>query len=401
MKSDKQIEMLIGQLGIKSPGATRERILTQIQETWEKFAGDRKSFSIGPFRAKLALVAAVLLVLVVSHHWMDLSVTPAYGLHETALAIEDIRHFHFLLKYGPDTEAGREAWVEYDPNGQLKQVRDDSYQQDQVMVWKGGVTQCWFKDSKELRLFEDQEYTDKILFFAHRHDPNHALGYLRALERKGDVRIDYQERVHMDEPISFTVLYEPNTYIIGLPKPAMKEIFSVDPVSKRITQIDVYDGRDGQFKGPAIWEYVDYNQPMDADFFVLENEIPDDVSVFNTVGLGLGLEQGELSNEEIAVKVVEEFLYARLDQDYARAIRIFGYTSSARKQWINDFVRKRTLTQIIEIGPPNLPEPPKRGLVVPCTVQFTNAGTNDTDRQTFHVREFVPGRWRIISEVKP
>jgi hypothetical protein len=401
MKSDKQIEMLIGQLGIKSPGATRERILTQIQKTWVQSVGDRKSFAVASFRAKLAPAAVVLLVLAVSTQWVDLSMPPAYGLQETALAIEDIRHFHFLLKYGPDKEADREAWVEYDPNGQLKHVRVDSYQQDQVMVWKGGITQCWLKDSKELRLFEDQEYTDKILFFAHRHDPNHALGYLRALERKGDVQIDYQERVHMDEPISFTVLYEPNTYLIGHPKPAMKEIFSVDPVSKRITQIDVYDGRDGQFKGPAIWEYVDYNQPMDADFFALENEIPDDVSVFNTIGLDLGLEQGDLSKEEIAVKVVDEFLHACLNQDYTRATRIFGYTSSPGKQWINDLVRKRILTRIIEIEAPIPPGPPKRGLVVPCTVEFNNAGTHDMDKQTFHVREFVPGRWRIISEVKP
>lgn len=400
MKSDKQIEMLIGGLRIKSPPATQQRIHAQIQETWAQFVGQGKSLSTIPFKAKLALAAVVLLVLMVSTQWVDLSMPPAYGLHETALAIEDIRHFHFLLKYGPDQEAGREAWVEYDPSGQLKQVRVDFYHEGQAMVWKGGITQCWHKDSKELRVFEDQEYTDKILFFAHRHDPNHALDYLRALERKGDVQINYQERVHMDEPISFTVLYEPNTYVIGRPKPAMKEVFSVDPVSKRITQIDVYDGRDGQFTGPAIWEYVDYNQPMDADFFVLESEIPDDVSVFNTVGLDLGLEQGDLGNEEIAVKVVEEFLHACLDQDYARAIQILGYTSSRRKQSIDALVHKRTLTRIIEMGPPILPEPPKRGLVVPCTVEFNNGDTNDTDTQTFHVREFVPGRWRIISEVK-
>jgi len=115
----------------------------------------------------------------------------------------------------------------------------------------------------------------------------------------------------------------------------------------------------------------------------------------------LGLEQEDLSDEDIAVKVVEEFLGACLDQDYARAIRIFGYTSSGRKQWINDFVHKRTLTQIIEIEAPILPEPPKRGLVVPCTLEFNNASTHYTDRQAFHVREFVPGRWRIISETKP
>jgi len=401
MKSDKQIETLIGRLDVKSSRATRARIHAQVQKTWDQFVSDRKSFSITLPRARLALAAAVLLVLGLSTHWVDLSMPLAYGLQETALAIEDIRHFHFLLKDGPDKEVGREAWVEYDPNGQLKQVRVDFYQQGQVMVWKGGITQCWSKDSNELQLFEDQEYTDKILFFAHRHDPNHALGYLRALERKGDVQIDYHDRVRMDEPISFTVLYEPNTYIIGLPNPAMKEIFSVDPASKRITQIDVYHERDGQFKGPRIWEYVDYNQPMDADFFVLESEIPDDVSVFNTVGLDLGLEQEDLSDEDIAVKVVEEFLGACLDQDYARAIRIFGYTSSGRKQWINDFVHKRTLTQIIEIEAPILPEPPKRGLVVPCTLEFNNASTHYTDRQAFHVREFVPGRWRIISETKP
>jgi len=400
MKSDEQIEMLIGGLRVASPPATRQRIRVQIQEAWVQFAGNRRSSSIVRLRAKLALAAAVLLILALSHDWVDLSMTPAYGLQDTALAIEDMRHFHFLSKHGPDKEIGREAWVEYDPNGYLRQVRVEFYQQNQVMVWKGGVTQYWEKDSNELRLFADQEYTDKILFFAYRHDPNHALAYMRALEVKGDVQIDFHKRLRLDEPISFTVLYEPNTYLIGLPKPAMKEVFSVDPVSKRITQIDVYHEKDGQFKGPAIWEYVDYNQPMDADFFVLENEIPDDVSVFNTVGLDLGLEQGELSSEDIAVKVVEAFLQACLNQDYTRAVQIFGYTSSRQKQWVNELVRKRILTQIVEIEAPTLPEPPKRGLVVPCTVEFNHAGTTSTDRQAFHVREFVPGRWRIISEVE-
>lgn len=401
MKSDNQIEMLIGGLRLESPPATRKRIRAQIQAAWVQFADQPKPHSIIRFRARLGLAAGLLLVLVLCAHWVDLSMSPAYGLQETALAFEDICHFHFLMKDGPDKEASREAWVEYDPNGQLRQVRVDFYPQNQVMVWKAGVTQYWQKDSNELRLFEDQEYTDKILMFAYRHDPNHALSYLRTLEAKGDVQIDYHERVGLDEPIAFTVLYEPNTYIIGLPKPAMKEVFSVDPVSKRITQIDVYQQEDGQFKGPAVWEYVDYNQPMGADFFVLENEIPDDVSVFNTAGTGLGLEQGGLSREDIAVKVVAEFLQACRDQDYARAIRMFGYTSSRRKRWIDDAVRKRTVARIIEIGAPTLPEAPKRGFVVPCTVAYNHVGATRTDKQAFHVREFAPGRWCIMSEVKP
>ncbi|MCH8216875.1 MAG: hypothetical protein IH892_08900, partial [Planctomycetes bacterium] len=348
----------------------------------------RKSFSIRQFRAKLALAAAVLSVLVLSTRWVDLSTTPAYGLQETELAIEDIRHFHFLLRDGPGEEIEREAWVEYDPNGQLKYVRVEFYRVDHVMAWSDDVTQYWKKNERELRVFEDQQYTDKIRFFAHRRDPKHALGYLRALEVKGDVQIDFQDRVHLDEPISFTVLYEPNTYVIGLPQPAMKEIFSVDPISKRITRVDVYSQKEGSFGGPQTWEYVDYNQPLDAAFFVLENEVSADVNVFNTVGLDLGLAQGNLSDEDITVKVVKEFLEAWMAQDYARAIEISGYDSPRRKQRLGDTVQNTTLTDIVEIGPPVLPEPPLRGLVISCTLEFTTDGTKQTDTQTFHVRKF-------------
>lgn len=181
----------------------------------------------------------------------------------------------------------------------------------------------------------------------------------------------------------------------------MKEIFSVDPTSNLITRIDVYNEQDGQFQGPAIWEYVDYNQPMAAAFFALENEIPDDVTVFNTVGLDLGLEQGQLSNSEIAIKVVEAFLQACIDQNSTDAIQIFGYVSARQKQWIRDFVRKQDLVRILEIGTPLPPEPHQRGLLVPCTLESDHAGTSQTHTQTFHVREFVPGRWRIISVTHP
>ena len=400
MKSDKQIEMLIGRLQVKSPRETRERIHTRIQETWDQSVTDRKSFSMGPIRAKLALAAAVLFALVLSTQWVDLSTTPAYGLQETELAIEDIRHFHFLLREGPGEEIEREAWVEYDPNGQLKYVRVEFYQVDHVVAWSDDITQYWKKSEKELRVFEDQQFTDKIRFFAHRRDPKHALGYLRALEVQGDVQIDFQDRVHLDEPISFTVLYEPNTYVIGLPQPAMKEIFSVDPISKWITQVDVYSQKEGSFGDPHTWEYVDYNQPLDAAFFVLENEIPADVNIFSTAGLNLGLAQGNLSDEDIAVKVVNAFLEAWMAQDYAQAVEISGYDSQGRKQRLSDTVQNRTLTHVV-VGPPVLPEPPQTGLVISCTLEFMTDGAKQTETQTFHVREFESGRWRIISEIHP
>lgn len=217
---------------------------------------------------------------------------------------------------------------------------------------------------------------------------------------KGDVQIDFQERVHLDEPISFTVLYEPNTYVIGLPQPAMKEFFSVDPISKWITQVDVYSPKEGSVGDPHTWEYVDYNQPLDADFFVLENEVSADVTIFNTVGLDLGLAQGNLSDEEITVKVVNEFLEAWMAQDYPRAIDISGYDSPRRKQRLSDTVQNRTLTHVV-IGPPVLPEPPQIGLVISCTLEFIIDGTKQTETQTFHVREFESGRWRIIGETHP
>ncbi len=136
---------------------------------------------------------------------------------------------------------------------------------------------------------------------------------------------------------------------------------------------------------------------MDEEFFVLENEISDDVNVFSTVGLDLGLTQGSLSDEEIAIKVVEEFLHAWLEQDYARAIQIYGYRNSQQKKWAEQRVREYSLNQIIAVEPPILPEPPKRGLLVSSTVEISDGNSRESKMLTFYVREFEPGRWRIIN----
>jgi len=407
MKSDKQIKSLIKQCQVSSSLETRARLHESIKMAWlqqpqlQPISGpDHRTTSLLAVKGKLAVAAMILVILSTSLFLMDRSVTPTYALAQTATAVQDIQHFHFLLKQGSEPNVTREAWVEYDPNGQLKQVRVNFYDLNNVMVWRAGVTQYWEQDTNELAIFEDQEYTDKILFFVNRHDPKHAIAYLRGLEHKGDVQIEYEEPLADSDPIIFSVCYEPNTYVIGSPKPAMKEIYWIDPSTKVVSQIEVFYLKNGHYVGNILWEYIDYNQPLRAEAFELKHEIPEDCIFFNTLGSNLGLEQGQLSDPEIATQLVKAYLDAWMSQEYDQAVQIRGYRTSGQQLSLMEQVKKNVLTGIVAMDKPRAPQTPLRGLTVTCNLEFSKDGRTIQQTYEFNVREHAPGRWRIMSQSK-
>ena len=148
--------------------------------------------------SRLAFAALVIIVMSVLIGLLHKSGGPVYALDQTLDAVKDIRYFHFhQFLRGPD-QPNKEAWVEYDPNGSIRNVRVNYYDMNTVAVWSDGISQYWWQDSRDLCIYEDSEYTDKILFFVRRYNPRQAIAYLQERARDREQQSGEREAARRD-----------------------------------------------------------------------------------------------------------------------------------------------------------------------------------------------------------
>lgn len=405
MKPNKTIEKLLGQLQYKSSPVEQDKVAAPIDLAWRQHEAKQKALlasresarAVAARFAKLAAAVTVaLLGLVVSIGILDKSTGPAYALEQTVEAVKDTRYFHFRY-IDQRQNVDREAWVEYDQDGELKKVRVNYPKREVAVVWSNGITQRWSisADRNELSIYEDIDYTDQILSFANRRNPRNAVEYLRQREAKGDVRIEIGEPAERSDPIPVTVTYEPNTYLISKPMPPKREVLHVDPATKLLLHIDVYGLIRDSFVYNGVWEYLDYNQPFKPGIFDLEKEIGTDTTRFSTLGLDIGIEQGEMPERGIAVKVADEFLAAWKSKHYDRAVHIHGYTTRSSRDNLLQRLSMSDLLLVVEIGEPSPAEPPMRGYTLRCTLQTRRGSKTGEARWDIHVRRRTATRWCI------
>jgi len=387
MKPADNIRKLIKKLQVE-PSADMDRKvhsrITKALEKWEK----TKSASARPniWRiimkkpiTKLVTAAAVILIAVLGISLLQNSATTAYAIEQTIKACRDARFIHFEY-FGSSDNRMKEAWLEYDDSGQIKNVRVNFYNwgggDDLVILWKRGRTQQWFKESKKLKLFEDKIYTDKIIFFVHRYDPAKAVENIQKMEKEGKVKFDIDEPTNKTAPIILTAVYDPNTYLLGRTMPQMKEIFSIDQPTKLVKAIEIYELKDGRYLDLGVWKYPDYDMAFDARIFSLEDEVPSDVNIVDMMALDIGLEQCDLTNEQIAIKLVREFLEALIVKDYAAASKLIYHETPKEEAEIQKDLEKINVLRIISIDKTFPPPPDKsRGFLgVSCILEIEKDG---------------------------
>jgi hypothetical protein len=398
--NDKEIERLIGQMQYRNNQAIRARMHDRLRELWQRREAARASartrLVITRGWTKIACAAAAVVLLGVLIGLLSRSGSPAYALEQTIAAARDICQFHFQFHASPGA-LDKEAWIEYDPNGTLRSVRVDfpTVETGSIMVWDRGITQYWSGHAQELWLFDDQEYTDKVLFFAHRYDPRQAIGHLQERVREGGIQVEVGQPSNAADPIKVTVTYDANTFLLSKPKPPMREVFTIDPVTKLILSVAVETLEKDHYITDGVYEYLDYGQPFRPGLFDLKREVPADANCSDTTGIPMGMEQGTLSKEEVAIKMVGAFLEAWAAKDYGRAAQIHGYVSTGEAKSLGDRLRGKNVVQVLSIGLPVIPERPLTGLLVPCTVEFEVNGITRTVRFEFRVSEGSQKRWRI------
>ncbi|MHC4537677.1 MAG: hypothetical protein ACYS6K_27400 [Planctomycetota bacterium] len=230
-------------------------------------------------------------------------------------------------------------------------------------------------------------------YFARDYDPKRVLERLYVNPEENEaVRLIIREPVRDGEPI-----YVEATHIEG----NYRAVLLVDPETKLLKQYSTYDlnaPEDDQL-GKRI-EYLAYDQPIDESVFEL-NAIPDDARVYDYANQITGLEQGDLTDHEIAVKVVRTALEAVIAQDYDEARKLM---EGEPERTIEEFIEATSgakRVQLISIGKPYFHKYWSSILCVPCKIEVENEkGDSWIENITVTAKKIRrPGnRWMIAGE---
>jgi hypothetical protein len=151
-------------------------------------------------------------------------------------------------------------------------------------------------------------------------------------------------------------------------------ILFVNQATKLVSSIEFYQLKDGNYQKKMTLEFYDYNVPIDSKMFTLEDEIPPDALRIDQTTQEVGLVQGQLTDEEIAVEVVRQFFEALIASDFVKAGRLLeGLPAEKIKR---DYGKVKYL-RIVSIENPTKPQAEAYvpgAFRVPCTIEIEKDG---------------------------
>ena len=344
---------------------------------------------------KPAAVAALIVAVIAGIIFINKTVPTTYALEQTIRAQHSVRYLHIKVYTIKEGNEPRQFWIECDKNGNVRNARlyfPESPDGPKTTIWYEGKAEVYFKRKNIHFIANAPELAQEILGMVHKYDPKNAVEQMRDLEAKGKVKITAETPSDNTQPILLTATFKD--------KPKKLKFF-VDQATKLVTAIETYLLKDGQYKYQGVTEFHDYNVPIKPEMFTLEGELPDNVVKIDQTTQKVGLEQGDLSDEEIAIKVAKQFFEALITEDYEKAGRLLEGTPA-------DFMKKTfgkvKFLQIISVGPvkPH-PNPATKGVVVPVTVEIQNEN-GEAGKETFEylgIRKVYnqPGRWTIFGGI--
>ncbi|UCG59794.1 MAG: hypothetical protein JSU70_09790 [Phycisphaerales bacterium] len=319
---------------------------------------------------KLAAAAVLVVAVALSFHFFAASTTTAYAIEQTIQASHSVRYLHVKSFMASIPNEPIECWVEFDLSGQIKNMRIikpawmDPADGETVIVWKDGEMEFWIKKKNFLFIQEDQEIAAQVLGMMEMLDPKHAAANIQQAQEEGDTQVEIDEPKNKAEPITITVTYQAEDGT-----PAQRAILFVDRATKLLDSIEAYQLRGGKYIHFSTAEFYDYDKPIDPKMFTLD-DVPSDAMRVDQIAQEIGLPQGDLTDNEIAVEVVRQFFEALIAQDYAEAGRLFGGVPAERMQKRYGHIR---FVRIVSLGEPVL-NPATAELKVPYVVEIEENG---------------------------
>jgi hypothetical protein len=332
--------------------------------------------------ASVAAVLALVLLLGVGRHGSQ-----AYALEQTVKAYRGMRAVH--LKFEPAGNGVGEAWAEFGDDGSLRHLRMNFPQSEdgpKDVVWENGKAQVWFKDKKSVAVLREPGMLAMVARSFQ--DPKLVVERIYEAQARGEVRVE-AEGPTAESVIRLTVT-KPDS-------PDKREIWLVDAGTKLLKELQKQELHGSGYQTVGRLIVLDCNKPIEPALFALD--LPKDVMVMDQITQEIGLARGDLSEKDIAVKVVRSFFEALIAGDAAKAGRLYEGLPAAKLQ--EAFARTKFL-RIVSIGEPTPVADAGAGAVsVPCDVETEENGVKQV--QNFHprVRQVYnqPDRWTIFGGI--
>ena len=408
MKPTDNIEKTIKkELSFTASARLHDRMLDDVLNAQEKSKKTKSAATAPSIRRQIMkspmtkLVAAVVLIAAVglSINLWNKTLPIAYALEQTIEANHTVRYL-YIKDFKPDEEDPKEFWLEFDQQGQTRNIRvhmpewDSPSDGAKVIVWQEGKATVWFKKKNALLTVREERLAQQMLGLVQGVDPRLAVERLYETKQRGGVEIEVDEPATKAELIVVTA-----TYPLEGPSPGRRIVLYVDPVTKLVTAMDFYRLKDNTYQQVGRMEFHDYNQKIEPEIFALDDEVPADVVRVDQTSHEVGLAQGDLSNEEIVAEVARQFLEALIVKDYDKAGNLLG---GAPADWVKQqpFGQIKVL-RVISIGSAHPhPNPRTGGVVVPCVVEIEEDGkVSEWKLDQLGIRPVYnqAGRWQIFS----
>ncbi len=408
MKSINDVKLFFKQAGVSTNPIADRGVLDDAIQAGGLVLEKRVAHTGGNLRRYIMrngfkeLVVAAIVVIVATVSLQFFGGGPAaYALEQTINANHSVRYLHMRNFSAGHEEAPKEFWIACDDQGQVQNVRyflpawESPYDGAKSVVWSRGVAKVWFPKKNSLVIHRNETIPTWILDLVQGSDPRYAVERLRSAEQEGRLTIDIQQPTDKSQSIVVTA-----TYIWDGKSPSRREILYVDQATKLVAAIEYYHrATDGQFLYDGRQEHYDYNIPIAPEMFTLEDDVPADVVRIDQVAQDVGLAQGTITDEQVVVEVVRQFLEALMAGDYDKAGILHGGVPAKTMQ---ERYGDMTVVRIVSIDEPKPhPTPGVGGFVVPCKVEIEDAsGTRRTREYRMPgVRpvdpKLYPDRWYI------
>ena len=377
MSSPDQIKRFIKNAKINTVPDTNQEVLNELLSELDKTRASVHIKQSNIWRiimksriTKFATAAAVILIAVLGITFLEES-TPT-AIADILKAMHTVRYLH-IKSFDLTHEEPKEFWFECDEFGQIENARwhmpewDSPADGAKVVVWKEGKATVWFKKKGGVLTVEDKRVIRQMLALIQAYDPRNIVGRFHIQETEGKVKIEIDEPSDKSEPIIVTATYLPQS-----PSPGRREVLFVDQATKLVTAIEHYQLENGEYQYTSLMEFLDYNQPIATEMFILEDEVPADATWVDQTTQEVGLLQRDLGNDEIAVEVARQFFEALIVEDYAKAgILLQGIPAPKMREMFGHI----KFLRIVSVGPaaPH-PDPKTGGVVVPSVVEIEKDG---------------------------